>query len=150
MHHCFPGPLSPQPAFDDLNVNAAMVRPTSAAPFLDQMDHARSQAAAETENHQRLASFGEPEAELSLRTYLAALNRRPEDWLISFNLALFCQELKRDAQAAEQFDYLVHRFPQVKDFRLGLAMSLLNTGNRSPAVAGRCPAANGAAFRHRR
>jgi predicted Zn-dependent protease len=66
---------------------------------------------------------------------MSALNRRPDDWPIRFNLALFCQELKRDAQAAEQFDYLVRRFPREKHFRLCLANSLLAAGNKSGALS---------------
>lgn len=121
--------------YDDINVNAAMVRLTSGPPFLDQLDHSQQQAAAEADNKRRLAAFGPQEAQLCLNTYLAALSRRPDDWPIRFNLALFSQELKRQAQAIEQFNYLVRRFPQVKNFRLDLAASLLDTGDRAGALA---------------
>lgn len=121
--------------YDDLNVNAAMVRLMSGPPFLDQLDHSQQQAAAEADNKRRLAAFGPQEAQLCLNAYVAALSRRPDDWPIHFNLALFCQDLKRQAQAIEQFDYLVRRFPEVKNFRLDLAASLLDTGERTAALA---------------
>lgn len=120
--------------YDDVNVNAAMVRLTGGPPFLDQLDHARLQAAAEAENQRRLAEFGPQAAQLCLNIYTAALQRRPEDWPLHFNLALLCQELRRDAQAAEQFQYLVGRFPQVKAFRVGLAHCYLDQRNRSAAL----------------
>jgi len=120
--------------YDDVNVNAAMVRLTSGPPFLDQVDHSKRQAAAEADNQRRLSAFSPQAAQLCLNTYTAALSRRPDDWPIHFNLALLCQELKRDAQALEQFQYLVRRFPKSKNFRLGLANALLNTGDRSAAV----------------
>jgi tetratricopeptide (TPR) repeat protein len=122
-------------SYDDVNVNAAMARLTSGPPFLDQLDHALRQAAAEAANKKSLAAFGPTEAQASLSTYLNALVQRPDDWPIHFNLALFCQELKRNSQAVEQFEYLVHRFPQIKPFRVGLASSLLSTGNKVEALA---------------
>jgi hypothetical protein len=64
--------------YDDLNVNAAMVRLTAGPPFLDQWEHARRQAAAESQNTRRLAAFGPQEARICLNTYLAALSRQPE------------------------------------------------------------------------
>lgn len=121
--------------YDDVNANAAIVRLTSGPPFMDQLDHAQRNATAQAANQERLNSFRAPEAQRSLDTYLAALRKRPEDWPIHFNLALFCQELKRNDQAAEQFDYLVRRFPEVKSFRVGLANALLSTGNKAGALA---------------
>ena len=120
--------------YEDVNAYAAIVRLTGSPPFVDQLDHAQRQAVAEEENKRRLGSFGPSEAQLCLNTYLAALSRSPDDWPIHFNLAVFCQELKREVQAIEQFRYLVQRFPQVKNFRLGLAKSLADSGDRQAAV----------------
>jgi tetratricopeptide (TPR) repeat protein len=120
--------------YDDVNVNAAMVHLTAGPPFLDQLDHSRRQAASESDNKRRLAGFGPKQAEASLNTYLKALARRPDDWPIHFNLALFYQELKREKEAGEQFQYLVNRFPQMKPFRVGLANSLMSTGNKAEAL----------------
>ena len=121
--------------YDDVNVNAAMVRLTAKPPFLDQLDHARRQAAVEAESQKRLAAFGPAEAQRSLDTYTSALRKRPDDWPIHFNLALFCQELKRNQQAAEQFEYLVSRFPEVKNFRVGLGNALLSSGSNAAAIS---------------
>jgi len=98
------------------------------------LDHSRRQAASESDNKRRLAGFGPKQAEASLNTYLKALARRPEDWPIHFNLALFYQELKREKEAGEQFKYLVNRFPQMKPFRIGLANSLISAGNKAGAL----------------
>lgn len=121
--------------YDEVNVNAAMVRLTGNPPFLDQLDHASRQAAAEAENQKRLAAFGPAEAQRSLDTYVMALQKRPDDWPIHFNLALFCQELKRNQQAVEQFEYLVSRFPEVKNFRVGLGNALLSSGSNAAAIS---------------
>jgi thioredoxin-like negative regulator of GroEL len=83
-----------------------MVRLTSAPPFLDQLDHAQRQAAAESVNRKRLAMFSVQDSQVCLNSYLAAIARRPDDWPIRFNMAVFCHELKRDEPAVEQFKYL--------------------------------------------
>jgi len=120
--------------YDEVNTIAAMVRLTASPPFLDQLNHTARQAAAEAASKKRLASFGPVEAQLSLDQYTVALRKRPNDWPIRFNLALFCQEMKRNSDAVEQFDYLVRGFPDVKNFRVGLANALVSCGSNLLAV----------------
>jgi tetratricopeptide (TPR) repeat protein len=121
--------------YDELNVIAALVRLTARPPFLDQLDHAQRQAAAEADIRRRLAGFTAQDAEVCLKTYQAVLNRQPGCWPTRFNLGSLCQELGRHSAAAEQFRSLVEQFPQIKKFRVALGFCLLKSGNQPGGLA---------------
>ncbi len=116
--------------YDEINVRAAMVQMTGRPPFLDQLEHARRQATAEAENRRALGAFNPADAQACLTSYRAALSARPKDWFIHFNLGMFYQELRRHVEAAEEFGVVVNEFPEQKRFRLLLAASLEQAGDR--------------------
>jgi tetratricopeptide (TPR) repeat protein len=107
--------------FDEVNVIAAATRLTAGPPFLDQLDHAQRQAAAEAASQKALAEFNLPEAEQCLEEYREALRRRPDDWLLHYNFAVLCQSLHLFPETAAQFRFVAKEFPQIERFRLLLA-----------------------------
>lgn len=122
-------------ASDELGAIASTVKLTARPPFLDQLDHARRQAAAESDLRDRVAAFTARDAEACLAAYQAATRREPNYWPLRFRIATVSQQLGRYPEAAEQFRRLVEEYPQDTTFRLSLASCLLRTGDTSGALA---------------
>jgi tetratricopeptide (TPR) repeat protein len=120
--------------YEDVNVVAAMARMTSTPPFLDQLDHATSQAAAEAEVKKRLAGFTSPKAESCIQIHESVLQQRPDDWPVRLNLASLLLELGRAPEAARNFKMVADRFPDRVNFRLALAAALAKAGDRTGAL----------------
>jgi tetratricopeptide (TPR) repeat protein len=121
--------------YSELNVTSAMVRLTSAPPFLDQLDHASRQAASEAAIQKRLTAFSAHDAETSLKACYEALEKRPDDAQIRQNLALFCLELGRYSEAVKQAQAVVEQAPECARSRLDLAAALFKAGKRSEALS---------------
>lgn len=121
--------------YSELNVASSMVRLTSAPPFLDQLDHDTRQAASNAEIRRRLAAFSTDDAAACLHVCYAALEKRPGDWMLHQNLALFCLELGRLPEAVRHARAVVDQNPECARFRLDLAAALFKSGDRPGALA---------------
>jgi tetratricopeptide (TPR) repeat protein len=136
-------PLSPRECaeaigctlYDELRIASAMIQLTSGPPFLDQLDHARRQAAAQAALRDRLATFTPRDAELCLSIQQAAIERDPQCWAVRFLRASLCQDMGRYTEATEQFTRLVEAYPRTIRFRMALAGCLLKSGDKPAALA---------------
>ena len=118
-----------------MNVLAAMVRLTSGAPFLDQLDHAARQAAAEAQSKQGLATFRMEEANRSIAGFEKVIAREPNHWPARQNLGSLLTEIHRTVEAMEQYRQLVEQFPESSRFKVELGSILLQTGDKAAALA---------------
>jgi tetratricopeptide (TPR) repeat protein len=121
--------------YDELSVTAAMVGLTSRPPFLDQLDHAQRQAAAEADLRKRFAAFTARDAEVCIQSYQAAIHGQFPCWPTRFNLGSLYGDLGRYPAAAEQFRCLIGQFPRTARFRIALASCLLKSGDKPAAQA---------------
>jgi tetratricopeptide (TPR) repeat protein len=122
-------------AWDELGVNAAMVRSTAKAPFLGQLEHALRQASAETETRQRTEQFHQQDGfNRSVATYRAALARRPYDWQIRFNFGNLLNDFGQRPGAVEQYAVAVQQMPVFLPPRIALAQALWDGGKRTEAI----------------
>jgi tetratricopeptide (TPR) repeat protein len=121
--------------YDRVNVLAAMVRMTGVPPFLDQLNHAERQAAAEAASRSALAAFNPKDAERCFEIYRTAIRQRPDDWVLHYNLGVFCHEMRRYADAAKELGFVVKEFPEIKRFRVALASALEQAGDKANMAA---------------
>jgi len=119
--------------YDEDNVIAAMAALTSRPPFLDQLDHQNRQAAAEADLKERRARFTRAEADACVEIYRAAVKRNPADWPIRYNFATLCQALGQTADALREFSSLCAEYPDHWPFRVILASTLKQAGDRAGA-----------------
>jgi tetratricopeptide (TPR) repeat protein len=121
--------------WDEVGVNAAMVRLTSRPPFLDQLEHDQRQRAAEEIIRQRTDRFRQPEVfRRSAETYQAAIGRRPDDWLIRFNFGNLLRDFNQRAEGAAQYSAGVRLMPVFLPMRVALAQLLWDTGKQQEAL----------------
>ena len=122
-------------ALDELNVITAMVQQTSRAPFLDQLNHASRQAAAEKELGDRRAKVTAAEFDRIASTYREALAQRPDDWMLRYNHGNMLGRFNQYPAAVTEYEFVVKRFPRQRAFRLALGNALLNSGRAMEALA---------------
>jgi len=121
--------------WDRLNVQTAIVQQMSKPPFTAQVDHARRQAACEAALQARRAALTPQDLHRSLKCYETALQARPHDWKLRYNLGLFYQDMNQPAAAMRELEPVVQAFPQVAPFRLPLAAALAGIGQREAALS---------------
>lgn len=119
---------------DEINLRAAIVRLTANPPFLDQINHATRQAAADAEVQQRLQQITLPDREQAVTTYREAVQARPDDWMLRYNFANLLVQLGQHGAATEEFEKVVNRLPAQRNFRLAYGNALLQSG-QAPAAA---------------
>jgi tetratricopeptide (TPR) repeat protein len=120
--------------WDEVNVEAAMVKFKARPPYLDQADHARRQQAAEAAMKERLAGFDRSALQECATIYQAALAQRPEDWFMNLNFGRLLMTLRQPVDAAGHFQILVKQYPHVTAFRQLLADALVGAGRTGEAV----------------
>ncbi len=120
--------------WDELNVEAAMVNFKSRPPNLDQADHARRQQAAEAALRQRTKQFDEASLRRCEATYRAAIEARPDDWLLRVNFGRLLLDSKRPAEAAGQFEAAVKLQQHAPQLRVQLADALARANRASEAL----------------
>ena len=120
---------------DEANMQSAIAKLTSNPPFLDQLEHAARQAAADTEVQRRLGNVSREKIDRTIVTYTQAIQARPEDWMLRFNFANLLTQLGQPRGAAEQFAEVVKRLPGQRIFRVGYGNALLQSGQRAEAAA---------------
>jgi tetratricopeptide (TPR) repeat protein len=120
---------------DEMNVLAAMAQQTAKPPFLDRLEHAQRQADAEKEVRERLSQTTTPDFERAVAVYREALARRPDDWMLRYNLGNLFTQFSRFAEAAAEYELVVQRQPRQRVFRLNYGHALLQSGRPAEALA---------------
>jgi tetratricopeptide (TPR) repeat protein len=122
--------------WDEFHMADVMAQLTAKPPFTDQLNHKTRQAAAEerVEDLRRRAltpaALGE-----AMRTYEAALGRRPDDWYLHNRVAHLADQCGRPDVAADHWQIVLKDFPQLNDRRILLAAALLGQGKSDEACA---------------
>jgi len=114
--------------WDEVNTAAAMVKFTANPPFTTQLDHVRRQAAAEKAIATVMESVDQRFIDHVLAAYRQAIDARPEDWVLSYNLATFLQQLERPREAARCFEQVVQTVPDCVHFRVLWGQTLGQAG----------------------
>jgi len=114
--------------WDEVNTAAAMVKLTAGPPFTGQLDHARRQAVAEKAIATVMESVDRPFVDQVLASYRQAVDARPEDWVLRYNLATFLQQLERPREAARCFEQVVQAIPDCVHFRVLWGQTLGQAG----------------------
>ena len=107
----------------DAQIQLAMAEMTSRPPYLDQLDYRERQMMAEQRARQRLAQLTVPQVEAALQIALAAVKRRPDDWLLRHNCAQLYQVLGQPAGAVEHLEAITKMFPNVASFQMLLSQA---------------------------
>jgi tetratricopeptide (TPR) repeat protein len=115
-------------AWDEVNTAAAMVKLTAKPPFTGQLEHAQRQAAAEKAISAVTDRIDGAFVEQVIRTYHQAIDARPQDWHLRYNLGTLLHQLERPQEAAAQFDVVVRTLPHVASFRVLLGYALGKAG----------------------
>ena len=118
----------------DAQIQLAMADLTSRPPYLDQLNHAERQAQAEKLARERMAQLTVPQVEAALQISLAAVKRRPDDWLLRYNCAQMYQALGRPAGAVEHLEAITKLFPHVSTFQMMLGQALASAGRKEAAA----------------
>jgi tetratricopeptide (TPR) repeat protein len=121
-------------SIDEANMKSAIARLTANPPFLDQIDHAARQAEADAEVQQRLGQVSREEIERALAVYKEAIQARPDDWMLRFNLGNLLSQVNQPRAAAAEFAEVVKHLPGNRTFRIGYGMALLQAGQRYDAA----------------
>jgi tetratricopeptide (TPR) repeat protein len=121
-------------SIDEGNMKVAVARLTAHPPFLDQIDHASRQAAADAEVQRRLGQVSREEVDRTLNTYREAIQARPDDWMLRFNFGNLLTQMNRPREAAAEFAEVVKRLPGNRTFRMSYGTALLQSGLRANAA----------------
>ena len=115
-------------------IQLAIADLTSRPPYHDQLDYRERQAAAEKAARERVAKLGAPEIESALQISLAAVKRRPDDWMFRNNCAQLYQALGRPAGAIEHIEVIAKIFPHASLFQILLGQTLASAGRIDAAI----------------
>lgn len=104
--------------WDEVNTAAAMVKLTANPPFTGQLDHAQRQASAEKAIATAMAKVDQRFIDQVVAAYRQAMDARPDDWVLKYNLATFLQQLQRPREAAPYLEQVVATLPDSAAFRV--------------------------------
>jgi Flp pilus assembly protein TadD len=119
---------------DAYNVTTAITRLTAGAPFLDQVDHPRRQAAADQVVKQLQTSLTPTEVRICMATYLEGIHRRPDDWVLRFNYAYLNFQIGRPSDSLEHYEWLIQHYPRQSSFHEAYGNVLLEQGRKDEAM----------------
>lgn len=121
-------------AWDEVNMVAAMAKLTAQPPFTGQLEHAARQAAAEKAVSTVMDRVDEAFVRQVIQTYRQAIEARPQDWHLRYNLGALLHQLERPQEAAPYFDSVVQTFPHLASFRVLLGYALGKAGRADQAI----------------
>jgi hypothetical protein len=114
----------------DAQIQLAIADLTSRPPYHDQLDYRERQTHAEKTARERLATLTVAEVETALQISLAAVKRRPDDWLLRYNCVHLYQALGRPAGAVEHLEVIAKMFPDVASFQMLLSQAQAAAGKK--------------------
>ncbi|HON07188.1 MAG TPA: hypothetical protein PLW02_03700 [Verrucomicrobiota bacterium] len=97
--------------WDELDIEASIVRFTSTPLFQGQLNHSLRQAQAERNHNQRLKSLTNKDIEKALAIYEFALSERPNDWQIHFNYANLLDVIKNYEASIKHYEFVLKEMP---------------------------------------
>ncbi|MGC8829837.1 MAG: tetratricopeptide repeat protein [Verrucomicrobiia bacterium] len=97
--------------WDELDIEASIVRLTASPLFQGQLNHLQRQAAAEASLQARLKSLTKKDFDAALAIYELALKERPNDWQIHFNYANLLDTIKNKEKAMEHYEIVLNYMP---------------------------------------
>ncbi|MBP8304823.1 MAG: tetratricopeptide repeat protein [Phycisphaerae bacterium] len=116
-----------------LQMDAGIALTTSRPPFLDQLDHARTQARTEQGLEARRKEITAADVRHVAQTYTAALAKSPDDWYLHHLYGLFALAQQDFGTACEHLAFEVRLFPDRLTSRLLYASALVQAGLRQEA-----------------
>jgi tetratricopeptide (TPR) repeat protein len=122
-------------AWDELGTHAAVVRMMGNAPFLDQIDHAQHQSAAERDVAAGTRGFTPEAMQRAIGICRGAVARRPNDWQIHYTFGNLLADFGEHAAAAGELAAAVKLHPDFLPARIGLGKSLWRSGRQPDAAA---------------
>jgi tetratricopeptide (TPR) repeat protein len=117
-------------AWEEWQIASAIANQSSKAPFLDQLDHARRQAATEKSLKEQAAQFTTNDLARAIAVVRAAIEANPEDWQLKYNLGMMTHLTGDQTTAVPQFQSTVDKFPEWPPARLMLGQALARSGRR--------------------
>jgi tetratricopeptide (TPR) repeat protein len=120
--------------WDECNVLEAMADLTTQPPFLDQIEHQRRRQAAQELFEARRQALGSEALRKCARTYLAAVQWAPGDWMLRLNYGRLWTALGKAGLAARELEKVAALFPREPKFRIMLAEALKNDGHPEEAA----------------
>lgn len=117
----------------ELQMDAGIALTTSQPPFLDQLDHAQTQARTAQALEARRKRITAAEIRQVAQTYTAALARSPDDWHLHHLYGLFALEQQDLRTACEHLAFEVRLFPDRLTSRLLYASALVQAGRHGEA-----------------
>jgi tetratricopeptide (TPR) repeat protein len=120
--------------WDEVNTAAAMAKLTAQPPFTGQLEHAVRQAAAEKAVSAVMDRVDEAFVRQVIQMYRQAIEARPQDWHLRYNLGALLHQLERPQEAAPYFDFVVQTFPHLASFRVLLGYALGKAGRVDQAI----------------
>lgn len=122
-------------AWDEISVQAAMVRATTLPPYLDQLEHAERQARLEELSRQRIQQFQKDDGiRRCVEFYQTAVARRPGDWQIHFNFGNLLNDFGDNNGALTEFATVTRLMPEFLPVRVTLAECLWKARRRDEAI----------------
>ena len=90
-------------AWEEWQIASAILRQSARAPFVDQLDHARRQAAAEKTLTEQASKFTSNDLARAVGVVRAAIEANPDDWQLKYNLGMMTHLTGDQTTAAAQF-----------------------------------------------
>jgi len=117
-------------AWEEWQIASAILRQSARPPFIDQMDHARRQAATEKALTEQAAQFTTNNLARAVGVARSAIGANPEDWQLKYNLGMMAHLTGDQTTATAQFQFAVEKFPEWPPARLMLGQALSQSGRR--------------------
>lgn len=97
--------------WDELDIEAAMVKLTAKPLFQGQLNHSKRQAEAESSLQNKLKSLTDKDMERAVAIYEFALSERPDDWQIHFNYANLLSVIGNSEKAMKHYETVLTYMP---------------------------------------
>ena len=117
-------------AWEEWQIASAIARQSARPPFVDQLDHARRQAATEKTLTEQAAQFTTNDLAKAIGVARSAIEANPEDWQLKYSLGMMAHLTRDQTTAAAQFQSAVEKFPEWPSARLMLGQALAQAGRR--------------------
>jgi len=117
-------------AWEEWQIASAIARQSSRPPFVEQLDHARRQAATEKTLTEQAAQFTTNDLAKAIGVARSAIEANPEDWQLKYSMGMMAHLTGDQSTAAAQFQSAVEKFPEWPPARLLLGQALARAGRR--------------------
>jgi tetratricopeptide (TPR) repeat protein len=121
-------------AWEEWQIDSAVLQQTSKAPFLDQVDHRLRQLRTERQLKDRAGSFTDADLQRARGICLAAIEQHPDDWQLRNNFGSMSLLTGDLPAAVTQLQPVVAAFPEWIPARMMLGNALLKARRFSEAA----------------